>query len=190
MRKSVPFIGEELIVRVDDEKQIASNKAHIDDVLWDDGDPVDWDSAPLPTAGPSAPRNKVFTAVTKARPRSSRLRPASGATTGRYLEWLPTNNGHCLRITINGTTGFTLFDEWKRLLRETAESGVSQFEFNLAQLPELNLMGLGMLLYFRDQQKSRRQDIRLSHCNTRTRQILQWTGMEKYFVVQGLSGTE
>jgi anti-anti-sigma factor len=190
MRKSVPFIGEELIVRADDDTQIATNKAYIDDVLWNDGDPVQGYDATPPTATPPVRRGKVFTAIAKAGRQSSRLRPTRGATTDRYLEWLPINNGHCLRITINGATGFTLFDEWKKLLRETAESGVSQFEFNLAQLPELSLTGLGMLLYFRDQKKSRRQDIRLSHCNAHTRELLQWTGMEKYFVVQGASGTE
>jgi anti-anti-sigma factor len=184
MRKSVPFIGEEMIVR-DDAEKITSNKTNIDDVLRNDGEASSWDDASLPKPQRPGRRTKAFSAVSKANTHTSRLGGLTDTSNTNHLEWMPINNGHCLRINVNGSTDLHLFEEWKRLLRETADNSISQFEFNLAQMPELNLTGLGMLLYFKDQKRSQRQDIKLCHCNPRIRELLQSTGMEKYFVVQG-----
>jgi anti-anti-sigma factor len=106
------------------------------------------------------------------------------------INWLPINSGHGLRINICGTLDQNLRREWRQLLEETAASNVGQFEFNLTETPNLTLTGLGMLLMFREQRGSGRGDIKLCHCNRDVWQLLQWTGMDKYFTVQGIPGSD
>ena len=90
-----------------------------------------------------------------------------------------------MRINISGTIDQALRREWLRLLRETASKDVDQFEFNLTRTPALNMTGLGMLLLFKEQKRSQRQNITLCHCNRQVWELLQWTGMDRYFVIQG-----
>ena len=61
-------------------------------------------------------------------------------------------------------------------------------KFNLTEAPTLTLTGLGMLLLFKEQKGSERGDIKLCHCNKDVWQLLQWTGMDKYFTIQGGPG--
>lgn len=106
-----------------------------------------------------------------------------------HIDWKPINNGHCLRINIDGKLDVQMRKEWQRFMRATAASDVGQFEFNLTHTPELSLTGLGMLLHFKDQKHSQRQDIKLSHCNRQIRELLQWTGMDKFFLIQAKTGS-
>src|SRR5690606_10532300 len=90
-----------------------------------------------------------------------------------------------LRINISGTIDQELRREWLRLLRETASKEIDQFEFNLTRTPALSLTSLSMLLLFREQKRSQRQNITLCHCNRQVWEMLQWTGMDRYLVIQG-----
>jgi anti-anti-sigma factor len=206
MRRKVPFLGEEHIARASgEEAEAKKSRGHlIDDVLstqkqsttWDDvvtndyPDPVSTSSkvsrahAPVPT-----PANKLRSKKVPVTPSIKKVAiegtfsDANAAT----IDWSLINNGHGLRINIFGTLDQSLRGEWRRLLEETANSDVGQFEFNLTEAPTLTLTGLGMLLLFREQKGSGRGDIKLCHCNKDVWQLLQWTGMEKYFTIQGES---
>ena len=105
------------------------------------------------------------------------------------IDWLPINSGHGLRINISGSLDQSMHNEWRRLIAETEANGVGQFEFNLTDAPNLTLTGLGMLLHFKEQKGSERGDIKLCHCNKEVWQMLQWTGMDKYFTIQGRPGS-
>jgi anti-anti-sigma regulatory factor len=74
------------------------------------------------------------------------------------------------------------------LLAETDANGIGQFEFNLTQAPNLSLTGLGMLLLFKERKGAERGDIKLCHCNKNVWDLLQWSGMDKYFTIQGIPG--
>jgi anti-anti-sigma factor len=81
--------------------------------------------------------------------------------------------------------------EWRRLMRAMTKNNVGQFEFNLIQTANISLSGLGMLLLFRELKKAQRTDIKLCHCNKQIRDMLQLTGMDKYFLIQArVSGDE
>ena len=207
MRRKVPFIGENYIERdVDDEAVAKKAKAAvIDDILstlkqpstWDDfvssdyPDPMDGrppmaSAQPLPKK-PSRPRTVPVTPG----PMPALKRAVIDSTYSMGLssiDWLPINSGHGLRINICGNLDQNLRSEWRRLLEETERTGVGQFEFNFTEAPSLSLTGLGMLLLFKEQKGSERGDIKLCHCNKDVWQMLQWTGMDKYFTIQGILG--
>jgi len=105
-----------------------------------------------------------------------------------HIDWIPINNGHCLRVNISGKLDLQLRSEWQRFIRETSANPIRQFEFNFTQTPELSLAGLGFLLLFKEQKKSQRQDIKLCHCNRHIWELLQWTGMDKHFLIQSKQG--
>lgn len=100
------------------------------------------------------------------------------------MEWVSVNSGRGLRITINGVIDHNLRSEWNRLLEETEGNEAGEFEFNLTQTPSLSLTGLGMLLLFKERKATKRDAIRLCHCTKEVSQLLHWTGMDKYFVIQ------
>lgn len=205
MRRKVPFLGEENITRADDEEaQAKRTRGHlIDDVLSTHKQPSTWDDhvaesytdpfgAPPKVARPHAH-------IPAPKPARSKLVPVtpgpvlkkaiidssySDANTAT-IDWLPINSGHGLRINISGSLDQNLRAEWRRLLEETEANGIGQFEFNLTDAPNLTLTGLGMLLLFKEQKGSERGDIKLCHCNKEVWQMLQWTGMDKYFTIQG-----
>lgn len=106
------------------------------------------------------------------------------------IDWIPINNGHGLRINICGNLDQSLKAQWRRLLEETEDNGIGQFEFNLTQSPSLSLTGLGMLLMFKEQKGSEKGDIKLCHCNKEVWQLLHWSGMDKYFTIQAIPGVE
>jgi len=110
------------------------------------------------------------------------------AVGGASIDWRPINNGHSLRINICGNLDHNLRAEWRRLLAETDANGIGQFEFNLTQAPNLSLTGLGMLLLFKERKGAERGDIKLCHCNKNVWDLLQWSGMDKYFTIQGIPG--
>ncbi len=209
MRRKVPFLGEERIARTgDEEAEAKKNRGHlIDDVLSTQKQPSTWDdlvtndypdpATVLPKVSrahsPSpSPANKqhpkkipvVPGGILKKAAIPGTFSDANAAT----IDWLPINSGHGLRINICGTLDQNLRREWRKLLEETATSNVGQFEFNLTEAPTMTLTGLGMLLLFKEQKGSGRADIKLCHCNRDVWQLLQWTGMDKYFTIQGGPG--
>ncbi|RYY73193.1 MAG: hypothetical protein EOO52_19065 [Gammaproteobacteria bacterium] len=205
MRRKVPFLGEERIARAgDDEAEAKKNRGHlIDDVLSTQKQSTTWDDLvtndyPDPIGAPKVQRAHAPAPAIVSKPRPKKVPVTPGAVfkkaviEGTYsdanaatIDWLPINSGHGLRINICGTLDQNLRSEWRRLLEETATSDVGQFEFNLTEAPNLTLTGLGMLLLFKEQKGSERGDIKLCHCNKDVWQLLQWTGMDKYFTIQG-----
>jgi anti-anti-sigma factor len=209
MRRKVPFLGEERIARASDEEAEAkkSNGHLIDDVLSTQKQPSTWDDLvtndyPDPINAPPKVQRAHAPAqspVNKLRPKKVPVTPGVGLKKaiipGAYsdanaatIDWLPINSGHGLRINICGALDQNLRREWRKLLEETSTSNVGQFEFNLTEAPTLTLTGLGMLLLFKEQKGSERGDIKLCHCNKDVWQLLQWTGMDKYFTIQGGPG--
>lgn len=229
MRRKVPFLGEERIVREVDESSLAKKARGnvIDDILSTHKQPSTWDDLvtsdyPDPLGGPpkvsrphAAPKKPArpktvpispgtllkkagsegthFTDSYSSNNRSSTNNRSSNSFSDNSLssiDWLPINSGHGLRINISGNLDLSLRQEWRRLLEETERSGVGQFEFNLTEAPSLSLTGLAMLLLFKEQKKSERGDIKLCHCNRDVWQMLQWTGMDRYFTIQAIPGTQ
>jgi len=211
MRRKVPFLGEERIARAgDEEAEAKKNRGHlIDDVLSTQKQPSTWDDlvtndypdpvitapkvrrahAPAPSVPANKPRPKKVPVTAGSVLKKAVIEGNYSDANGSTIDWLPINSGHGLRINICGTLDQNLRREWRRLLEETATSDVGQFEFNLTEAPTLTLTGLGMLLMFKEQKGSERGDIKLCHCNRDVWQLLQWTGMDKYFTIQGVPGT-
>lgn len=206
MRRKVPFLGEERIARAgDDEAEAKKNRGHlIDDVLSTQKQPSTWDDLvtndyPDPIgAPPKAQRPPEPAAKASDKPRAKKVPVTPGSLLKKAIsdsgysdanagtiDWLPINSGHSLRINICGKLDQNLRREWRKLLDEAASSNIGQFEFNLTEAPTLTLTGLGMLLMFKEQKGSARGDIKLCHCNKDVWQMLQWTGMDKYFTIQG-----
>lgn len=102
---------------------------------------------------------------------------------GPSLDWILINNGHGLRINVNGNIDFYMRPEWNRLLEETQDTQVSEYEFNLSYSPSLSLAGLGMLLLFRERKAPGKSHIALKNCSKDVAQLLHWTGMDKYFTI-------
>ena len=215
MRRKVPFLGEERIVRDGDETALAkkARASVIDDILSTHAQPTTWDDLvasdyPDPMGGPPKVSRPHAAPKKPARPKTVPMTPGtvlkkavadanySSSSLVSYsdsalsaIDWLPINSGHGLRINISGNLDLNLREEWRRLLEETERSGVDQFEFNLTEAPSLSLTGLAMLLLFKEQKKSERGDIKLCHCNREVWQMLQWTGMDRYFTIQAIPGT-
>lgn len=210
MRHLVPFVGEQNIVRADDEEARAKRMAGrvIDDVVgngkvessWDDIVPNGWidKTKPKPVLSASnatAPKAKV---PLKASNYSASSSPAkknvSPKTTGASaaitfsdtagLEWVPINNGRGLRISIYGNIDNDLRKEWSRLLSDIETVDIKEFEFNLNETPALSLTGLGMLLLFKERKGPGCDVIKLCNCNQDVARLLYWTGMDKYFVIE------
>lgn len=212
MRHHVPFVGERKVVRADDEQARAKRTGGrvIDDIVGDGKVESSWDdvvsdgwidkSQPKPTAPPTAsasiaiPRGHVpIKAGLKAAgaipaKKSSSSKPASSNTTSfsdsASMDWVRINNGRGLRVSIYGSIDNDLRKEWSRLLNDTESADIKEFEFNLNETPALSLTGLGMLLLFKERKGSKRDDIRLCNCNKEVTQLLQWTGMDKYFAIE------
>lgn len=213
MRHHVPFVGERKIVRADDEQarlKRTSGKV-IDDVVgdgkvessWDDVVPDDWSdksqrkTTQQSTGSASAvvPRTHV---PIKATPKTNAATPAKKVTTPKAtsasgsltfsdsasMDWVRINNGRGLRVSIHGNIDNDLRKEWSRLLNDSASADVKEFEFNLNETPALSLTGLGMLLLFKERKGSKRDAIKLCNCNKEVAQLLQWTGMDKYFAIE------
>ncbi len=207
MRRKVPFLGEENVTRANDEEAQAKRARGqvIDDVLSTHKQPSTWDDHVAESyfdpfgAPPKVARPHAYTPSPVPKPARSKLVPVTPGSVqkkaiieGSYssanmatIDWLPINSGHGLRINICGNLDQNLRTEWRRLLEETEANGIGQFEFNLTEAPNLTLTGLGMLLLFKEQKGSERGDIKLCHCNKEVWQMLQWTGMDKYFTIQG-----
>lgn len=208
MRNSVPFIGEEQISREDSEQAAHKRQSGkvIDEVItcetaessWDDVVPDSWSGnrskALRPSPGIRKPVNtqplqgkqlvqgsskpQVKIPIYKA----STIKKPNGLAA--FVDWLPINSGHGLRINITGNVDHNLREEWRRLLEETANSTAKEFEFNLTETPAMTMTGLGMLLLFKERKGSSREAIKLCNCNKDVWQLLNWTGMDKYFLIQ------
>lgn len=205
MRRKVPFMGEEHIARsTDEEAQAKKARGHlIDDVLSTQKQPSTWDdlvASDYPAPGMSAPPKVSRPHAAPAKPARKSVPVTPGPSFKKAviessysdsvivptIDWLPINGGHAIRVNVCGTLDQNLRSEWRKLLAETEGSGVGQFEFNLTESPTLTLTGLGMLLLFKEQKGSSRGDIKLCHCTKEVWQMLQWTGMDKYFTIQGV----
>ena len=209
MRRKVPFLGEEQITRADDEAAQAKKvRGHlIDDILstanqastWDDhvadsytdpfGDSSIVFRAHAPAPAPKARRPKAVPVTPGPVLKTAFIESSYSNADTATINWLPINSGHGLRINISGNLDQNLRNEWRRLLAETEANGIGQFEFNLTDAPNLTLTGLGMLLLFKEQKGSERGDIKLCHCNKEVWQMLQRTGIDKYFTIQGKPNT-
>jgi anti-anti-sigma factor len=173
---------------------------------WDDVVPDGWvdKSKPKPhpapvSAGPSAstlkpkpqvpikagPKTNGISTTKKAVP--SKASSASAPLTfsdSASMDWVRINNGRGLRVSIHGNIDNDLRKEWSRLMNDTESADVKEFEFNLNETPALSLTGLGMLLLFKERKGSARDAIKLCNCNKDVAQLLQWTGMDKYFAIE------
>lgn len=198
MRRKVPFVGEERIARATSDEADAkkTNGRAIDEVLSTYLGSSSWEDY-VPSSEPETPKPQRANSSISRQARHGIMPISQGATLKKAvidsnvrarIDWIPINNGHGLRINIAGNLDQSSREEWRRLLDETANNGIDQFEFNMTQAPSLSLTGLGMLLMFKEQKGSERGDIKLCHCNKDVWQILQWTGMDKYFVIQGGPG--
>jgi len=211
MRRFVPFVGEKQISRADGDQERAKRAAGrvIDEVVstqagestWDDVVPADWPAQAKPRAatvstpsaastlasGPKVPF--VRGGIPSARTAYLAAHKSSASHGGKKssLEWVLINNGHGLRINIHGNIDHELRLEWQRLLEETLSTRVDEYEFNLSHTPALSLIGLGMLLLFKEHRGTQHEVIRLYNCSREVAQLLNWTGMDKYFVIQSLA---
>jgi anti-anti-sigma factor len=205
MRNSVPFIEEGHISRADSEQAGQKRQAGklIDEVItsadtessWEDVVPDTWQSnrtkamksSPgikrlLPAQSPkqlvqgSSRPERVESSTNKAG-----VKPKAVAA---FVDWVAINSGHGLRVNIVGNIDHNLRDQWRRLLEETATMDVNEYEINLKATPVLSMTGLGMLLLFKERKDSSREAIKLSNCNQDVWKLLNWTGMDKYFVIQ------
>lgn len=146
-------------------------------------------SVPLPKV-PFRPASKSASSGTKSAASSSAAkkttRPSSAITfsDSAGLDWTPINNGRGLRVNIHGAIDNDLRKEWARLLDGTAQANVEEYEFNLSETPALSLTGLGMLLLFKERKGFGREAITLCNCNKEVAELLQWTGMDKYFLIK------
>lgn len=214
MRHQVPFVGERKVVRAEDEQARAKRASGrvIDEVVsegitessWDDVVPAGWnDPAKKPPKPESArasismpkphvafkPGGKSLSAgATNKKTLAAKTSGAySGAITfsdSASLDWIPINSGRGLRVNVHGCIDQDMRKEWSRLISDVDKSGVREFEFNLTETPGLSLTGLGMLLLFKERKGSLREEIKLCNCNREVEQLLRWTGMDKYFLIQ------
>jgi anti-anti-sigma regulatory factor len=209
MRNTVPFIGEGQISREDSEQSARKRQSGklIDEVIadasaessWDDVVPETWSGnrskALRPSPGvrkPIVPQSlgkQLVQGANKTSAKAPIYAPDNYLTSGKaldaFVDWVPINSGHGLRINVTGCIDHNLRSEWKRLLDETATSNASEFEFNLTATPILTMTGLGMLLLFKERKSLTNIDaIKLCNCNEDVWQLLNWTGMEKFFVIK------
>jgi anti-anti-sigma factor len=210
MRHLVPFVGERKIVRADDEQARIKRSSGrvIDEIVgdgkvessWDDVVPDGWldKSQPKPPASPvasastSLSKTKVpitagsktsgASAVKKTAPSNSG--PSLTFSDSASMDWVRINNGRGLRVSIHGNIDYDLRKEWSRLMNDSESADIKEFEFNLNETPALSLTGLGMLLLFKERKGFARDAIRLCNCNKDVTQLLQWTGMDKYFSIE------
>lgn len=213
MRHQVPFIGERKLVRAHDEQARIKriNGRVIDDVVgegvasssWEDVVGNGWvdRSRPehkLPASGsvarpPPPPRPKV---PIRSGALASAIAKASGTAgtslqTGTIglpgsssIDWILIQNGRGVRVNIHGVIDSHLRKEWARLLAGTEEMNIEEFEFNLSDSPVLSLTGLAMLLMFRDKKRSICKVFSLCNCTKEVAQLLEWTGMDRYFLIK------
>lgn len=213
MRHHVPFVGERKVVRADDEQARNKRMSGrvIDDVVgdgkvessWDDVVPKGWDdkSQPTPSAaipkgqvpikagiskpGANNPGNKSISSNSKnIQPKKNAIASAITFSDSASMDWVSINNGRGLRVSVYGNIDNDLRKEWTRLLNDPQAANIKEFEFNLNETPALSMTGLGMLLLFKERKGSARDAIKLCNCNKDVAQLLQWTGMDKYFVIE------
>jgi anti-anti-sigma factor len=172
---------------------------------WDDVVPAGWldKSKPKPAAPPASTGSaskaqskphipiksgaQTSSASAAKKPLPSKSAPASASLTfsdAAGMDWVRINNGRGLRVSIHGNIDNDLRKEWSRLMNDTESADVKEFEFNLNETPALSLTGLGMLLLFKERKGSARDAIKLCNCNKDVTQLLQWTGMDKYFAIE------
>lgn len=100
------------------------------------------------------------------------------------IDWVLIRNGRGVRVNIHGAIGNHLRKEWARLLEGTEELDIEEFEFNLSDSPAVSLTGLAMLLLFKDKKRSVCKAFSLCNCTKEVTQLLEWTGMSRYFAIK------
>jgi anti-anti-sigma factor len=217
MRHLVPFVGERKVVRADNEQARIKRTTGrvIDEIVgdgniessWDDVVPTGWvdkskskPTAPASTANTSAAQLKAHVpmkvgvktnAAKKAVPSTAIAASASLTfSDSASMDWVRINNGRGLRVSIHGNIDNDLRKEWSRLMNDAESADVKEFEFNLSESPALSLTGLGMLLLFKERKAVARDAIKLCNCNKEVTQLLQWTGMDKYFAIENTQISE
>ncbi len=202
MAKKVPFLGEEHTARANGDA-IADAKKHsgrvIDEVLTAAVNPSSWDDVVVRASSNGVPETPAELFGGRIKPSNQTAVPfvqtppfkksAIELNLNPMIDWKPINNWHGLRIDISGSIDMSMRLEWQRLLQETHNNGIGQYEFNFTQAPSISLTGIGMLLLFKEQKGSKKGDITLCHCSKELAQLLQWSGMDKHFVIQGLSSS-
>lgn len=205
MRNSVPFIEEGHISRADSEQAGQKRQAGklIDEVItsadaessWEDVVPDTWQSNRTKAMKSSPGIKRLLPAQSpkqlvqgSSRPErvesSTKKAGVKPKAVAAFVDWVAINSGHGLRVNIVGNIDHNLRDQWRRLLEETATMDVNEYEINLKATPVLSMTGLGMLLLFKERKDSSREEIKLSNCNQDVWKLLNWTGMDKYFVIQ------
>ena len=197
MRHIVPFVGEQKVVRADDDTAQAKRATGklIDDLIVTDEEESSWDdlvpkthrSSKAPAkpqkASAQAPANKTNHPVSPARHPKVNDQLFSDVP---ELQWVSINNGKGLRVDGVGTMDKNLRSQWRQLLAEVEASNLTEFEINLSETPTLSLTGLGMLLMFKE--SSGASKMALCNCNKSVQNVLLWSGMEKYFVIEAPTG--
>mgnify|MGYP003576181605 CR=1 FL=1 len=210
MRHHVPFVGERKVVRADDEQARSKRMSGrvIDDVVgdgkvessWDDVVPKGWNDKSQSKPSASVPKGQVpiKAGVNKPGPgnksissNSKTIQPKKNVSASAItfsdsasMDWVSINDGRGLRVSVYGNIDNDLRKEWTRLLNDPQAANIKEFEFNLNETPALSMTGLGMLLLFKERKGSARDAIKLCNCNKEVAQLLQWTGMDKYFVIE------
>lgn len=107
-----------------------------------------------------------------------------GLPNSSLIDWMLIQNGRGARVNIHGAIDSHLRKEWARLLAGTEDMSIEEFEFNLSDSPALSLTGLAMLLLFRDKKRSVCKVFSLCNCTKEVAQLLEWTGMDRYFLIK------
>lgn len=184
MRQSVPFIGEKQIARADDDEVQSKRRGQIiDEILSTSSDPSSWDDVIVGQPSRRASTPKVSPTIAKQVSHTEPTPPVAPDNKA-HIDWVAINNDQGLHINVSGNLDKELLHDWGRLLQESRNNTISQFEIDMTKASMLGLTGMAMLLLLKDQQRSGKQDFKLRHCNQQVRKLLTWAGMEHYFEIQ------
>ncbi|MDO3385272.1 STAS domain-containing protein [Gilvimarinus sp. SDUM040013] len=175
MKKQVPFVGEDFFDRDSDNAAFSDETQMLDDLLDAELKSSSWDDiVPAESKGRKTKARASITIPASQKP----IKP------GTTIDWRPVNHGHCIRINIHGDMDIQMMKQWRQLLKETADNGIHQFEFDLRDTECMSLAGLAMLLLFKDSKQAGSRDIALNQCNRELYKRLLWSGLTEEFIVR------
>lgn len=175
MKKQVPFVGEEFFARDGDNETFSDETQLLDDLLEAETKSSSWDDLVAPEAKGRKTKARASITIPASKPKAKK------ATT---IDWRPVNHGHSIRINIHGDMDIKMMQQWRQLLRETADNGIHQFEFDLRDTEHMTLAGLAMLLLFKDSKQAGNRDISLNQCSQTLYKRLMWSGLTEEFIVR------
>src|SRR5690554_2383309 len=116
---------------------------------------------------------------------------ATSATTSRkssvaHVHWYPTQNGHCLKISISGKPDIRCLGQWRRLIKDCQRHNNQRFELDLKEADDFGLAALALLLMLKDTRQVKASDFVLNQCNQQLFRLLQWTGLNGAFTVRAV----